>query len=76
MESEEGVGRNESRGEEKGTRRASAYDSLDAKQIIIIAFGCIIGLSLLLLIFRVYEIGVCNHAKEHNSDYNVIITVK
>ena len=76
MESREGVPDNESRGEEEGDRKVSAYDSLDAKQICVIAFGCIIGLGLLLLIFRVYKIGVCDYSEEYGSDYNVIIAVK
>ena len=76
VESKEGVPGNEFRGEEEGDRKVSAYDSLDAKQICVIAFGCIIGLGLLLLIFRVYKIGVCDYSEEYGSDYNVIIAVK
>ena len=76
MESRAGVGRDQARGEETVTRRASPYDSLDAKQICVIALGCIIGLGLLLLIFRVYKIGVCDYTEEQSTDYKVIITVK
>ena len=53
VETGEGVEPDESQGEETGDRRLRSYDSLDAKQICIIAFGCIIGLGLLLLVFRV-----------------------
>ena len=72
VESKEGA----AEGEEDGERKVSVYDSLDAKQICVIAFGCIIGLGLLLLIFRVYKIGVCDYSEEYGSDYNVIIAVK
>ena len=76
MEGGEGVGRDESGGEEEGARRVSAYDRLDAKQICVIAFGCIIGLGLLLLILRVYKIGVCDYSEDQSSHYKVIVTVK
>ena len=76
VETGEGVEPDESQGEETGDRRLSDYDSLDAKQICIIAFGCIIGLGLLLLVFRVYKIGVCSYSEEQRTDYNVIIDVK
>ena len=54
----------------------NAYESLDSKQICVIAFGCIIGLGLLLLIFRVYKVGVCDYSEDQSTDYKVIITVK